>query len=74
MKALNFKILLAMEGKNYTRWSESMKNKLAVQVLRHNGYKRTGDTMEKKWIPGDPVLEGLVGFAGRQLFLYVGVV
>jgi hypothetical protein len=38
-----------MEGKNYTRWSESMKHKLAVQVLRQNGYKRTGETMEKKW-------------------------
>jgi hypothetical protein len=26
-----------------------MKHKLAIQVLRQNGYKRTGETMEKKW-------------------------
>lgn len=34
--------------KNYTRWTDSMKFKLANSALRHGGYKRTTDSMDKK--------------------------
>ena len=35
--------------KNYTRWTDTMKFKLANLALKYGGYKRTGDAMEKKW-------------------------
>ena len=49
MNYFEIRISVGMTSKSYTRWTDSMKMKLANITLKQNGYKRTGENMEKKW-------------------------